>query len=193
MTTTNDTAALRTKGDDQFRTDESTVGVYETMEQTEDAVRKLDQGRYPIKQVSIVAQNLETEKEVHGFITAGDIAKKGAGVGAWVGGVFGLLMGGAVLFVPGFGPLIVAGSLAAVLLGTVEGAAVGATGGGVLSALASWGVSKQHIIKYEDHVKSGRYLVVAHGSAEEVERAHSILAGTSTVELSRHAETATAA
>jgi len=96
-----------------------------------------------------VAQNLETEKEVHGFITAGDIAKKGAGVGA--------------------------------------------TGGGVLSALASWGVSKQHIIKYEDHVKSGRYLVVAHGSAEEVERARTILSGTSTVELSRHAETATTA
>lgn len=167
--------------------DESTVAVYETMEQAEGAVRKLDQGHYPIKQVSIVAQRLETEKEVHGFITAGDIAVRGAGVGAWVGGLFGLLMGGAFLVVPGFGPLIVVGSLAAMLLGTIEGAAVGATSGGVLSALAGWGISKQHIIKYEDHVKGGRYLLVAHGSAEEVERAHTILGTTSTVELTNHA------
>ena len=66
--------------------DESIVAVYATMEQTEGAVRELDQGHYPIKQISIVAQKLETEKEVHGFITAGDIAVKGAGVGAWVSG-----------------------------------------------------------------------------------------------------------
>ncbi len=172
---------------------ESTVAVYETMEQAEGAVRELDQGHYPIKQISIVAQKLETEKDVHGFITTGDIAVKGAGVGAWVGGLFGMLMGGAFLIVPGFGPLVVVGSLAAVLLGTVEGAAGGATGAGVLSALAGWGVAKQHIIKYEDHVKGGRYLVVAHGSAEEVERAHTILGTTSTVELTTHAVAASTA
>jgi hypothetical protein len=158
------------------------------MEQAEAAVRTLDRGRYPITQISIVAQQLETEKEVHGFISAGDVAKQGAGMGAWLGGIFGLLMGGAFLVVPGFGPLIVAGSLAAALLGTVEGAALGATGGGVLSALAGWGISKQHIIKYEDHVKGGRYLVIAHGSAQEVERARSILGSTSTVELTTHAD-----
>lgn len=73
--------------------DQSSVGVYETLAQAEAAVRKLDQGRFPITQVSIVAQNLQTEKEVHGFITAGDVAKQGAGTGAWFGGLFGLLMG----------------------------------------------------------------------------------------------------
>ena len=71
--------------------EQSTVGVYETLAQAEAAVRQLDQGRFPIKQVSIVAKNLETEKEVHGFITAGDVAMQGAGTGAWFGGVFGLL------------------------------------------------------------------------------------------------------
>jgi hypothetical protein len=172
--------------------DESTVAVYETLEQSERAVRQLDQGGYPIKQVSLVAQNLETEKEVHGFITAGDVAKQGAGTGAWVGGIFGLLMGGAVLFVPGVGPLVVVGSLAAALLGAAEGGAVGATAGGLLGALAGWGVSKEHVIKYEDHIKSGQYLVVAHGNAEEVERARTILGGTSPVELTQHAQTSAA-
>ena len=168
-------------------TDQSSVGVYETMEQAEEAVRKLDQGSFPIKQVSIVAANLQTEKEVRGFISAGDFAKGGAGTGAWVGGFFGLMMGGAFLFVPGFGPLMVIGSLASVLLGTAEGAGLGAAGGGLLGALAGWGISKQHILKYEDHVKGGKYLVVAHGSAEEVARAQTILQGSTATELNHHA------
>jgi uncharacterized membrane protein len=171
--------------------DKSTVAVFETLEQAEQAVRRLNEGNYPIEQISIVAQNLETEKEVHGFITAGDIAKQGAGTGAWFGGIFGLLMGGAVLFVPGVGPLVVAGSLAAAMLGAAEGAAVGATAGALLSALAGWGVSREHIIKYEDHIKSGKYLVVAHGSDEQVERARGILGGTSPLELTKHAELTT--
>jgi hypothetical protein len=169
-------------------TDQSSVGVYETMEQAEEAVRKLDLGSFPIKQVSIVAANLQTAKEVRGFISTGDFAKGGAGTGARVGGFFGLMMGGAFLFVPGFGPLMVIGSLAAVLLGAAEGAGIGAAGGGVLGALAGWGISKQHILKYEDHVKGGKYLVVAHGSAEEVARAQTILQGSTPTELNNHAE-----
>jgi hypothetical protein len=171
--------------------DQSTVGIYETLAQAEAAIRKLDQGRFPIKQVSIVAQNLETEKEVHGFINAGDVALQGAGTGAWLGGIFGLLMGGAFLIVPGFGPVVVAGSLAAVMLGTVEGATFGAAGGGVLGALVGWGVSREHVVKYEDHVKGGKYLLIARGNAEEVARANDILQGSGAIELNRHADGST--
>lgn len=174
--------------EEDIMTNQSTVGVYETMAEVEAAVRALNQEHYPITQVSIVAQNFETEKDVHGFISVGDVAKDGARSGAWFGGVFGLLMGGAFLLVPGFGPLIVAGSLAAVLLGGLEGASFGAAGGGLLGALAGWGVSRQHIIKYEDHVKMGRYVLVVHGNAEEVARAQTILQGSAAIELIRHAE-----
>jgi hypothetical protein len=67
--------------------------------------------------VSIVSQNLEGEKQVHGYITTGDVAEKGAVTGAWVGGIFGLLIGAAFIWVPGFGPLLVAGPLAAAIGG----------------------------------------------------------------------------
>jgi hypothetical protein len=116
------------------------------------------------------------------------VAKSGVGTGAWVGGLFGLLAGAAFIWVPGFGPLIVAGSLAAVLIGGAEGVAVGAAGGGLLGALAGWGVSRQHIIKYEEHLKGGKYLVIAHGSAEEAARAHNILQTTGAAEVTRHVE-----
>jgi len=100
----------------------SIVHVYDNMAAAEAAVHKLDQGNFPIKQVSIVSQDMASEKEVHGYITAGDVAKTGAGTGAWVGGLFGILVGAAFIWLPGFGPLFVAGPLAAALLGGVEGA-----------------------------------------------------------------------
>ncbi|MCA9933701.1 MAG: DUF1269 domain-containing protein [Ardenticatenaceae bacterium] len=166
----------------------SVVHVYENMAAAETAVRKLDQGNFPIKQVSIMAQDMASEKEVHGFITTGDVAKAGAGTGAWMGGLFGILIGAAFIWVPGFGPLFVAGPLAAALLGGAEGAAAGAAGGGLLGALFGWGVSKQHIVKYQETLKAGKYLLVAHGSPEEVERARTILEDSEAVEANVHTE-----
>ena len=166
--------------------DQSVIGVYETMSKAEEAIGALNRGGFPITQISITAQNLESEKEIHGFITTGDVAKSGAGTGAWVGGLFGLLAGAAFVWVPGFGPLIVAGSLAAMLIGGAEGVVVGTAGGGLLGGLIGWGVSKQHILKYEEHLKSGKYLVIAHGSTEEVARAQNILQSTGATEMTHH-------
>jgi hypothetical protein len=58
----------------------------------------------------------------------------------------------------------------------------------VLGILVGVGVSKEHIIRYEDHVKAGKYVVIAHGSDEEVECARNILQDTATTELHLHAE-----
>jgi hypothetical protein len=40
----------------------------------------------PAEQVSIMGQDLHSETQVHGFVTAGNVAKTGAKSGAWVGG-----------------------------------------------------------------------------------------------------------
>ncbi|MCL4249809.1 MAG: DUF1269 domain-containing protein [Anaerolineae bacterium] len=165
----------------------SAVGVYSQVEDAEAAIGKLNSGGFPINQVSIVAHDLESEKQVHGFVTAGDIAKEGASTGAWVGGLFGLLVGAAFVWVPGFGPLLVAGPFAAALLGGIEGVVAGAAGGGLLGALFGWGISKQHILKYEEVVKGGKYLVIANGTEEQVKKAHEILGQTNTDELNLHA------
>jgi hypothetical protein len=168
--------------------EQSAIGVFDSMDAADDAVRKLVEGGFPANQVSVLAQNFQSEKQVHGFVTTGDVAKAGAGAGAWVGGLFGVLMGVAFIAVPGFGPLLVAGPLAASLLGGIEGAIAGAGAGGLLGALAGLGVSKQHIVKYEDNLKAGKYLVVAHGNAEDVSRAQSILQSSAPAEVATHAE-----
>ncbi|HLH23351.1 MAG TPA: general stress protein [Chloroflexota bacterium] len=166
--------------------EQSVIGTYDSMDEADAAVRKLVEGGFPATQVSVLAQNLQSQKQVHGFITTGDVAKVGAGTGAWVGGLFGLLTGVALVFVPAVGPLLVAGPFAASLLGGIEGAIAGAGAGGLLGALAGVGVSKQHIVKYEDQLKAGKYLLLAQGSAADVARAQSILQTTAPAELTAH-------
>ncbi len=164
----------------------SVVGVYATLGAAEGAVKKLDEGKFPIQQISLVAKDLADEKKVHGYVTACDVSQAGASTGAWMGGIFGLLVGAAFIWVPGVGPAIVAGSLSSVLLGGVEGALVGSALGGVLSGLSAWGIAKHHILKYEESVKAGSYLVIAHGSAEDVAKANDLLKSSGATELTVH-------
>ena len=169
---------------------QSVVGVYDTLDRAEAAVRALDQVGFPVTQISILAKDLRDERKVHGYVTACDVSKAGARTGAWVGGIFGLLVGAAFVWVPGVGPLVIAGSLAAALAGGVEGALAGAAAGGILSGLAAWGISKQHILKYEETVKAGKYVVVAHGGPEEVGRAEQVLRASQAAEVTAHAGSA---
>jgi hypothetical protein len=164
----------------------SVVVVYSSLEQAEAAVKKLGEGGFPIQHVSIIAKDLGNEKKVHGFITSCDVAKSTAKTGAWVGGIFGTLMGAAFLWVPGVGPLIVAGSLASALLGGIEGAVAGAAFTGTLGWLASLGISKQHIIKYEESIRAGKYLLIAHGAPDDVAKAERLLEGSKSDEMNRH-------
>jgi hypothetical protein len=166
--------------------EQSVVGIYDTMDAAESAVKALDLAKFPVTQVTIVTKDLSSEKTVHGYVTACDVSKKGAKEGAWLGGIFGLLVGAALMWIPGVGPVVVAGSLAAALLGGVEGAVAGSALGGILSGLAAWGISKQHILKYEETVRGGKYLVIAHGSGDEVDKAQQILAGTGASNLTVH-------
>lgn len=166
--------------------DGSMVGVYGALDEAEAAVRRLDEEGFPIDNVSIVARDLTAERSIRGFVSTGDGVKEGASIGGWVGGILGVMIGAALVWVPGFGPLLVAGPLAAMILGGIEGAAVGVAGGGVLGALVGWGVSRKHILKYEDHLQAGRYLVIANGSPEDVAAATDILSREPHLALERH-------
>ncbi len=151
------------------------VRVYPSLEDAEAAVKRLSENGFPINRVSIVTKSIESSKRLHGFITAGDVTTPGAGSGAWMGGLFGLLLGAAFVWVPGLGPLFVAGPFAAALLGGMERVATGATGDGLLSALQGWGVSKEQIMMYEDVIRGGTSLLIGNGDEPSVRRAATLL------------------
>jgi len=168
----------------------SVVGIYDTMAQAEEAVHRLDRAGFPVKHISVVTQNLTSDNTTHGYIMpSGDLTVRGAVTGAWIGGLLSLLIGSAFLWLPGFGPLLVIGRLAALLLAGVEGTMVGAATGSLLGALANWGIAEEHILDYEKQVREGKHLVIAYGTAEEVDKAHAILQETEAGVLDVHAST----
>src|SRR5207253_6828060 len=149
--------------------------VYSDHAAAEDAVRRLQAEGIEMKNVSIIGKDFQAVEKPLGFVTAGSVAKDGAKVGAWSGGLFGLLMGAAFLILPGFGPVVIAGPLAAALLGGVEGALAGAAFGGLTGALVGLGVSRDKAIRYESQVKAGKFLVTSRGDGPLIERARSLL------------------
>jgi uncharacterized membrane protein len=66
---------------------------------------------------------------------------------------------------------------------------VGAATGSLLGALANWGIAEEHILDYEKRLREGKHLVIAYGTAEEVDKAHTILQETDVGALHVHAST----
>ena len=162
-------------------TQQSVVSVFPTISRADEAVHRLDRGGFPTGHISIVARDLQDDRQVHGYIATGDVAKGGAGAATWVAGLFALLTGAVFIWAPGSGSVVVAGPLAAAMLGGMASA-----GPGVLGALSGWGVSRQPILKYEEMLQGGQYLVIAYGSVEEVEQAQRILQGSAASEVNVH-------
>ena len=100
--------------------------------------------------------------------------------------MWGLLFGAGLFLIPGVGPVLVAGPFLAALVGALESAVVVGGLSALTAALVSMGIPKDKSIKYEADVKADKYLLVVHGTAEEVERARAILAETSPVSLETH-------
>jgi hypothetical protein len=65
----------------------------------------------------------------------------------------------------------------------LEGAVAGSASAGLLGWLMSLGISKQHILKYEQHVKAGKYLVIARGSPDDAAKAKQLLTATKPAKL----------
>jgi hypothetical protein len=165
------------------------IAVYDSIDEAERAVEKLVEEGIPAESISIVGQGLQSEVKLHGFVTTGDVAKQGAGVGATFGGLIGLLFGTAFFFIPGVGPLVVLGPLVDALVGAAEGALAGGLFGALFGAI----VERQHIPKYEQYVRAGKYLVVAQGDPAVAERAHEVLGGTAASDVETHTSEAAAA
>jgi hypothetical protein len=162
------------------------VAVYDSHEAAEQAVAKLSAASFDIKKVSIVGKDYHTQENVVGYYTTGDRMKSWGGLGAFWGGIWGLLFGAGVFLIPGIGPVLIAGPFLAALVGGLESAAVVGGLSALAGALVSQGIPKQNAIKYEEEIKADKFVLVVHATAEETERAHAILSDTSPVSIEKH-------
>jgi len=162
------------------------VGIYEGHSGAEGAIKALQTANFDMKQLSIVGRGYHTEEHVMGFYNIGDRMKVWGKQGAFWGGFWGLLFGSALFVVPGFGPVMVFGPLVAWIVGALESAVVvgglSALGAGLYSA----GIPRDSVVKYETAIKASKFVVIAHGTAEEVNRAKSILEAAGAVQVMSH-------
>jgi uncharacterized membrane protein len=173
-------------------TTNSVVAIYDTHEQVEQAIKELQQAGVDMKSLSIAARNTHTDEHVVGYYNAGDRMKYWGKVGAFWGGFWGLLFGSAAFAIPGIGPVLVAGPLVAWIIAGLEGAAVVGGVSAVGAGLISIGIPKDSVLKYDTALKTDKYMLVVHGTPDDVEHAKDIIAGTKHSLYAIHGETALA-
>jgi hypothetical protein len=162
------------------------VAIYDSHIQAEEGVKELKRAGFNIKKLSIVGKDYHTDEHVVGYYNAGDRMKYWGKLGAFWGGIWGMLFGSAFFWVPGLGPLLVAGPLVTWIVGALEGAAVVGGFSALGGALFSIGIPRDSVLRYETAIKSDKFLLLVHGTPDEVNKAKQILDRTSTAEVNLH-------
>ena len=155
----------------KMKHENSMVALFDTHEEAEQAVKKLQKSGFDMKQLSIVGKDYHTDESVVGYYNVGDRMKSWGGTGAFWGGLWGLLFGSAFFMIPVVGPILVAGPFVTALVGVLEGAVVVGGLGVIGAALADIGIPKDSIVEYETEIKAGKFMLIAHGTNIEVQKA----------------------
>lgn len=135
------------------------VGTYDNIQTAYAVANDLVSAGYSRNDVSVIANDRDTAYApyVNTTVKTSDDVGAGAGIGAAVGGIGGLLVGLGALAIPGIGPVIAAGPLLAAL----TGAGVGAVAGGIVGALVDLGVPDEDANLYSEGLRRGDILVIA--------------------------------
>jgi hypothetical protein len=145
-------------------TEPAVVGVFGTHEAAQSAVSSLARAGYDMRRISIVGKDYRTEERPVGFYNTGDRLKVWGSRGAFWGGLLGLLVSPAFFLIPAVGHVIILGPLTSALVGALEGAAIGGGVSVLGAALASVGVPRDSIVRYEGDIRAGRFVVIVHGT-----------------------------
>jgi len=162
------------------------VAVYDSHTQAESAVKALQRAGFDMKKISILGKDYETEEHVVGYFNAGDRAKFFGKLGAFWGGLAGMLFGSALMFVPVVGHVIVLGPLAATLFGGLQGAVLVGGASALVGALMAIGIPKDSVLRYETALKADKFLLVVHGDGQEIMRAHELLTTSGLASFDHH-------
>jgi hypothetical protein len=154
---------------------DTVVATYKTHSDAEHGVKLLKDSGFDMKKLSIVGKDFHPEEQILGYYNTGDRMLTWGKYGAFWGLMFGLVFGSGMFFFPGIGMVVIGGPLVAIVVSALETAV--ALGGltALGAALYSLGIPKDSVLKYETELKAEKFLLLAHGTREEVERAKSII------------------
>ncbi len=162
------------------------VAIYNTHTQAEAAIKELQKSGIDMKKLSILGKDYHAEENVLGYYNAGDRMKFWGKLGAFWGGLWGLLFGSALFFIPGIGHIVALGPVGGMIVGALENAVIVGGLSALGAGLYSIGIPKDSVIKYETAVKADKFLVIVHGTKDEVTKAKDIINSTDPVDSEVH-------
>lgn len=164
------------------------IGLFDNYAEAQNVVQELLSEGFAHGDISVMAKDSKPENAVVEYVEEDgdqqiqDMAK-GAGAGAAIGGLAGLLVGLASLAIPGVGPVIAAGPLATF----IAGAGIGATAGGLISGLTRLGVPEHDANFYAEGVRRGGTLVSVNATNEQANQAVAVMKRHGAVEIDKRA------
>lgn len=164
-------------------------GIYETPAIAETGVNHLLSSGFSNSDISALLPDDESTRAfAHEKNTKAPEGTTTGGItGGVIGGTLGALAGIGLLAIPGIGPLLAAGPIVATLAGIGAGGVVG----GFVGAMVGMGIPEYEAKRYEGAVKGGGSLVSVHcDTAEEVDRAKSVLHATGARDVASSSEAA---
>lgn len=129
------------------------VGLFHDRDEAESTLEDLVQAGIPRPEISVIAKG----ETMQAAPDSGPL-DTGAGAGAAIGGIAGLVLGLGALAIPGIGPILAAGPIVAAL----TGAGIGAAAGGLLGALSHMGVPEDEANFYAEAIRHGSTLISVH-------------------------------
>lgn len=162
------------------------IGTYRDLDSAVNVVNRLVDAGFHRNSISVIAN--DPDEQYAAFVDqdgAMDDTAKGAGFGAAIGGLGGLLLGLGALAIPGVGPVIAAGPLAAAL----AGAGIGAVTGGIIGALIDLGIPEESAQVYAESVRRGHVLVAAQVADDRADEATRIMQHSGLIDIEREADT----
>lgn len=146
------------------------IGVFEDEKSAEKAVQRLVERDYPMDQISMLGRPHAIGDDPLGvyYHTVGERMKGWGKLGAFWGGLWGLLAGAAGMFVlPGIGPVLAAGPVVEAIASAAAGAAAGGgamAAGGAASQLAvalrTEGIPEEKLDELHRAIEEGHFLLL---------------------------------
>jgi hypothetical protein len=151
------------------------VAVLDQQSQAQLVVENLQHAGFDMAMLSIVGKGKHNETDVVAYYILDDQMQYWGENGVFWRGAWGLLDGAGIFIIPGIGPLVAAGPIVGWIVEAIKGPPVVGGISAFGAGLYSVGIPKGRILHYEDSIKNGKFMLVVHGSPDQVTHAQRIL------------------
>ncbi len=131
------------------------------------ALRELQRSGCDLTRISVVGKDAHTDGRAVGYYNTGHRLNYWGTLGAFWGGLWGMLSGSAFFVIPGIGQVLVAGPLVASMVNGMEGESPIPPKNAFCVGLFQCKVQQDRLGIYETAIRGSQFVIFAHGAAFE--------------------------